>query len=132
MPVYKSSPGRVRRGSLALRQREKQRGGFRNAKPESQGGVEARQWEKSARMAARRVGAGAASVGGVQNRVEHDVGEDWRWTPMVCEGPGDFLDARWPVDDGGVVKTQLTRFGVMTGAVLRRLPTVNFSTPLRR
>lgn len=35
------------------------------------------------------------------NRVEHQVGESFRWTPMVCDGPGDFWDARASlVDDG--------------------------------
>lgn len=78
---------------------------------------------------ARRVGSGAAGVSGVQNRVKHEVCEDWRWTPMVCEGTWRFWGcARWPVDDGEWLKTQLTRFGVMAGAVLARRASVHFST----
>lgn len=38
---------------------------------------------------------------------------------MVCEGTWRFWGcARWRVDDGEWLKTQLTRFGVMAGAVL--------------
>jgi hypothetical protein len=62
--------------------------------------------------------------------VELEAGEDWRWDSMVSEGPGDFLDARAPgwFDDGGVVKTQLTRLSVMVGAVYVLAANVNFST----
>lgn len=35
------------------------------------------------------------------NRVEHEVCDDWRWLPMVCEGTWRFLGcARSLVDDG--------------------------------
>lgn len=48
---------------------------------------------------------------------------------MVCEGTWRFWGcARWPVDDGEWLKTQLTRFGVMAGAVLARRASVDFST----
>jgi hypothetical protein len=28
------------------------------------------------------------------NRVQHQVGEDWRWLPMVCEGTWRFFGMR--------------------------------------
>jgi hypothetical protein len=85
--------------------------------------------KKPAQGTARRVGSGAAGVFGVQNRVKHEVCEDWRWTPMVCEGTWRFWGcARWPVDDGEWLKTQLTRFGVMAGAVLAWRVSVHLST----
>ncbi|TFB05792.1 hypothetical protein CCMA1212_001946 [Trichoderma ghanense] len=59
---------------------------------------------------ARRVGAGAAGVGGVQNRVKHEVCEDWRWTPMVCEGTWRFLGcARWLMMESGEDTTDKIR-----------------------
>jgi hypothetical protein len=63
-----------------------------------QGGSEAdaKRKKKPAQGEARRVGSGAAGVSGVQNRVKHEVCDDWRWTPMVCEGTWRFLGcARW-------------------------------------
>jgi hypothetical protein len=63
------------------------------------------------------------------NRVEHEVAENSRWMPMVCDGPGDFWDARarWLMM-GEVVKTQVNELGVTAGAVLGPLVTVLFST----
>lgn len=48
---------------------------------------------------------------------------------MVCDGPGDFRDARarWLMM-GEVVKTQATELGVTAGAVVGPLATVHFST----
>lgn len=48
-----------------------------------------------------RRGGQHRAVGGA-SRVQDDVGSIWRWTAMVCGGPGDFRDARARlVDDGG-------------------------------
>lgn len=98
-------------------------------KMQAEGGCERSRKKKPAQGTARRVGSGAAGVVGVQNRVKHEVCEDWRWTPMVCEGTWRFWGcARWRVDDGEWLKTQLTRFGVMAGAVLAWRVSVHLST----